>query len=187
MNGLALRLARTEETAEVIAFYHKLIEENLDSPYHPDWRIDIYPEDKHLQDCIAAGTLYVIDAPDGGYCAACVLGCEICDGYDDVPWRCDALWEDVVIVHLLCVDRAFRCCGVGRMLVEQVIQISRGHGKRAVRLDVMKKNLPAHKLYLTCGFSSVGDCRLYYEDTGWMDFTMYEYDLSKCTAFDETL
>ena len=102
-----------------------------------------------------------------------------------MPWRCNVLWEDVVIVHLLCVDRAFRGRGVGKILVRQVLQLCREQGKRAIRLDVMKKNLPAHRLYLSCGFLYVGDCRLYYEDTGGMDFTMYEYDLSKCTAMDE--
>ena len=51
--------------------------------------------------------------------------------------------------------------------------------KQAVRLDVMTKNLPAQKLYTAAGFVPIGKFRITYEDTGPMEFFMYEYDLNE--------
>ena len=34
---------------------------------------------------------------------------------------------------------------------------------------------PAEKLYPACGFRCVDTVAMYYEDTGWTDFEMYEY------------
>ena len=46
---------------------------------------------------------------------------------------------------------------------------------KLMRLDILKCNLPAEKLYPACGFQCVDTVTMYYEDTGWTDFEMYEY------------
>ena len=51
-------------------------------------------------------------------------------------------------------------------------------GMKAVRLDVLKGNLPAEKLYEGEGFTYVDTVKLFYEDTGRVDFKMYEYLIS---------
>ena len=51
-------------------------------------------------------------------------------------------------------------------------------GQKALRLDVLKGNTPAEKLYTHFGFQSRGVVRMYYEDTGWTDYEVYEYLLS---------
>lgn len=52
---------------------------------------------------------------------------------------------------------------------------ARQTGMHLMRLDVLKGNLPAEKLYPACGFRCVDTVTMYYGDTGWTDFEMYEY------------
>ena len=47
-------------------------------------------------------------------------------------------------------------------------------GIRAIRLDVLKGNLPAEKVYLKMGFRYVDTLPMYYEDTGITDYKAFE-------------
>ena len=175
-----MRRAQTNETDAIIAFYHKLIKENSSSPYPPDWRIDIYPTDTQIADYIRRGEMYVLDTEQNSsssYIAAFALSSEPVEGYDTVPWCVPASWEDVIVVHLLCVDCAYHRQGIGRMIVQALLDLCRAMNKQAVRLDVMTKNLPAQKLYTAAGFAPIGTWCITYEDTGPMEFLMYEFDL----------
>ena len=48
------------------------------------------------------------------------------------------------------------------------------NGKKALRLDVLKLNLPAQKMFEKAGFIYRGEQRIYAENTGMMDFLYYE-------------
>ena len=174
-----MRAAEPHEADAVIAFYHALITENQTSPYHPDWRIGIYPTDDAILAYIRSGAMYVLDDPAGGYLGACALASEPCEGYESVPWAVDAPWSEVAVVHLLCVACRMHGRGIGREMVAQLLALCRAAGKQAVRLDVMTKNLPAHRLYTSAGFTRIGRFRIFYEDTGAMEFDMYEFDLRR--------
>ncbi|MDD5922530.1 MAG: hypothetical protein PUC44_05065 [Eubacteriales bacterium] len=49
--------------------------------------------------------------------------------------------------------------------------------QKAVRLDVLAGNVPAEKLYEGLGFKYMDALKMYYEDTGWTDYELYEYVL----------
>lgn len=57
------------------------------------------------------------------------------------------------------------------------IRQARETGQKAIRLDVIEDNLPAEKLYRKLGFQYITSHRLFYEDTGWYEFHLYEYRL----------
>lgn len=46
---------------------------------------------------------------------------------------------------------------------------------RALRLDVLGGNVPAERLYTGQGFARRGTVRMFYADTGWTDYGLYEY------------
>lgn len=60
-------------------------------------------------------------------------------------------------------------------MVRHAIDLARKDGMKAVRLDVLKENLPAHRLYEGIGFVYADSLQLYYENTGRADFDFYEY------------
>lgn len=45
----------------------------------------------------------------------------------------------------------------------------------ALWLDVLGGNVPAEQLYAGQGFKRRGTVRMFYADTGWMDYGLYEY------------
>ena len=46
---------------------------------------------------------------------------------------------------------------------------------RTLRLDVLGGNVPAERLYTGQGFARRGTVRMFYADTGWTDYGLYEY------------
>ena len=46
---------------------------------------------------------------------------------------------------------------------------------KAIRLDIIEGNLPAEKAYTKFGFSYRETVKMFYDDTGWMDFKLFEY------------
>lgn len=65
------------------------------------------------------------------------------------------------------------------MMVQKVINLAKEAKMQAIRLDVLEGNLPAESVYVKAGFSYVDTIRMYYEDTGWTNFKVYEYLISQ--------
>ncbi|MBS4892727.1 MAG: hypothetical protein KHX63_08960 [Veillonella sp.] len=49
--------------------------------------------------------------------------------------------------------------------------------QKSIRLDVLKGNVPAEKLYSRMGFKYLCTLPMYYEDTGLTDYEIYELSL----------
>jgi ribosomal protein S18 acetylase RimI-like enzyme len=59
-------------------------------------------------------------------------------------------------------------------MVRFAIETARAAGMKAIRLDVLKGNVPAERLYPAMGFTYVDTIKLFYEDTGRVDFELFE-------------
>jgi ribosomal protein S18 acetylase RimI-like enzyme len=57
------------------------------------------------------------------------------------------------------------------------IDRARQEKQKVIRLDVLKGNVPAEKLYSGMGFEYLHTLPMFYEDTGWTDYELYEYRL----------
>ena len=57
------------------------------------------------------------------------------------------------------------------------MNIARAGHKKAVRLDVLSACKPAEWLYTSCGFRFVEAKEMYYEDTGWTEYKMFELEV----------
>jgi [ribosomal protein S18]-alanine N-acetyltransferase len=69
-------------------------------------------------------------------------------------------------IHNLAVHPAYRRQGVGKALLEAVIEEARRQGASRVTLEVRKSNEVAQKLYQALGFSAKGVRTAYYSDDG---------------------
>nr|UXE44205.1 [Ribosomal protein S18]-alanine N-acetyltransferase [uncultured bacterium] len=63
----------------------------------------------------------------------------------------------------LCVGEAFRCRGVGRRLLDSLIERAATAGMADAFLEVRPSNTAAIRLYLALGFEQVGMRRGYYQ------------------------
>lgn len=69
-------------------------------------------------------------------------------------------------IHNLAVHPDFRRLGIGKTLLEAVIDEARRHAVDRVTLEVRKSNEAAKKLYQVLGFSAKGLRKGYYSDDG---------------------
>ena len=82
-----------------------------------------------------------------------------------------------MVIHMLGVHGDFAGRGLAKEMVRFALELAKAAGMKAVRLDVLKGNVPAEKLYEGEGFKLVDTAKLFYEDTGRVDFKMYEYEI----------
>lgn len=71
-----------------------------------------------------------------------------------------------VDIHNIAVHPDFRRQGIGRLLLEQVIDSARRQERLRVTLDVRFSNAPAQNLYRNFGFVIRGLRKGYYSDNG---------------------
>ena len=173
---LSIRAARSGEYEAVRAFYHSLIDEMQSSPYLPGWEKDIYPSNEYLRALIDRGELYVGEV-DGEIAAAMALNGDCNEGYTNVCWPVQAQPEEVVIIHILCVHPRHAGRGYAKALLDWAIADAKRKDKKAIRLDVLKGNLPAERLYRGKGFQYIDTFQMYYDDTDWADFELFEHAL----------
>ena len=173
---LNIRAARSGEYEIIRDFYHSLIDEMQSSPYLPGWEKEIYPTNEYLRACIERGEMYVGEA-DGEIAAAMVVNGDCNESYAKAQWPVEAGAGEVFIIHILCVHPRHAGRGHAKALLDWAIADAKRKGKKAIRLDVLKGNLPAERLYRGKGFQYVGTFRMYYEDTDWSDFELFEYPL----------
>lgn len=158
---------------EVQSFYWTLIEQMQDVEFHPGWEKGVYPADAFLKESLAAGELYALRA-DGKIIAAMVLNHQCNDGYNGTKWNVEAAVDEITVIHALGVLPQVHGQGVAPQMVEAAIQIAREKQQKAIRLDVLGGNIPALKLYEKFGFQYHRTVQMFYEDTGWTNFLLYE-------------
>lgn len=97
--------------------------------------------------------------------------------YHGAEWSASLEDDEVSVVHLLCVAPEWQGKGIARDTMGRIIELSREMGKRAVRLDALACNTPAHRLYASLGFQKRAQRRWYADNVGWTDFFLYEFIL----------
>ncbi len=83
-----------------------------------------------------------------------------------VGYICSWLVEGEVHILKLAVDPAHRRRGIGRRLVEDILEEGARRNAKLAFLEVRETNLVAQMMYNKLGFSKAGIRRGYYEDTG---------------------
>ena len=94
--------------------------------------------------------------------------------YENVKWQIGACKDEIMVIHALGVSATHQGKGIAKQMVSGAIEICKRLAIKAIRLDVLKKNLPAARLYLSMGFQYIKSVKMYYEDTGLTDFHLYE-------------
>lgn len=168
-----LRHAGTGEYKSVREFYWETIDLLQGRSDTVAWKKGIYPSDEFLKESIGRGELYVLEH-DGAISASVILNSAPNDGYAGLPWSVECASDEVLIPHALAVHPVLHKKGLGGIVVKDVIEIAESLGKKTVRLDILEGNAAAERLYTGAGFQYVGAKNMYYEDTGWREFRMYE-------------
>ena len=176
MDRLDIRPAAEGDYPAVRDFYYAVTDEMGEDPFLPGWEKDVYPTQDFLKDSIRRGELY-LGFLDGALAACMVVNHAYNEGYRSVAWGVEAADDELLVIHALGVRRACSGRGLAREMARRVLQMARAQGLKTVRLDVLGGNLPAERAYAAVGFRYVDTLPMFYEDTGWMEFRMFEFPL----------
>lgn len=173
-----MRKAMTGDETELVRFYEEVCAAQADSEYGPRWHYGIYPAAEDLIAHVRAGECFLCRI-GSEIAAACILSSGDDPLYRGIAWPSEAPPEESRVVHLFAVHPRFRGMGVADTLLDHLIAEAGASQIRALRLDVLKGNLPAERLYQKHGFRFVRECTVFYEDTGEVSARLYELDLQR--------
>ena len=163
----------TEQDFQRITHFHRDViarTEHMDT--YARWIYGKHPTDEMIQQYIQMGDMYYYEK-DGPILSA-VAATQQGEDYHDAAWERSLGDGDVSAVHLLCVTPKWQGKGIVRMTMQQIMVLSREIGNKAVRLDALACNTPAHRLYESLGFQKRDQRRWYADNVGWTDFLLCE-------------
>ena len=171
---MIIEKAKEYQYEAVRAFYHSLIDDFEGDTYDIGWKKDIYPEPEFLMNSIVNGQLFV-GILENQIIAAMVLNHEYNESYNEYEWEIKATKDEVLVIHALGIAPQQTRKGYAKQLVKYAIEYAKLNKQKVIRLDVLKGNLPAEKFYSCIGFKYLHTLPMYYEDTGWTDYELYEF------------
>ena len=163
-----------DQYGDVRSFYHSRIDAMEGSVVYVGWQKDIYPAPEFLEGSISRGELYIVLEADQ------IVGAMVCnhdsnESYPGSVWQIEAKGDEVLLIHALGVHPDHARKGYAKAMVRKAIELARETGMKAIRLDVLENNYPAENLYIGFGFQYRDTLKMYYEDTGWTNFKLFEY------------
>lgn len=173
---MIIRKATPRDYNEIRAFYHSVIDIMHGIEFDPAWEKDVYPSVEFLHTSLENGEMYV-GQENGKIMAAMSVNNESNEGYLSVDWPVQLDFTQYYTVHALGVHPDYAGHGLGKQLVQYAVQLAKQNGMQAVRLDVLANNTPRLKMYQTVGFNVVARQTMFYEDTGWTEFVLFDYPI----------
>ena len=160
---------------KITEFYKYVINNTKGMSECGRWIYGQHPTDEMIKSYIDSDSMYYMEE-DGNIIAAVAV--TFCQGedYHGVHWSKNFHDDEVAVVHILCVDPKKQKGGLAKEVMAEIVNMAKVNNKKAVRLDALCCNTPAHRLYESIGFKKCDVQNWYASNTGWIDFYMYEYD-----------
>ena len=183
MKKIKLKRASEKELDQIRALYWRLLDSAPRYGEILQWKKDIYPKDDDWAAYIVKGEMYLI-LQDVDVIGAVAVTDAQSEGYRKIHWTVKAEDQEASVVHLLMILPEYQGHGVATAALDEIIRLAAEKKKKAVRLDAIRTNVPAQKLYEKYGFVNCGTAQEYYESTGKTEFIFYEYVLEGIKIFD---
>lgn len=170
---MELKTATKNDFDRLKAFYRDAILHTENIGIYAKWVYGQHPTDEMIFKYISEGNMYFCEKDGSIISAAAVTPCQGED-YHNTKQSITAADNEVSVVHILCVEPKLQKQGIARETMRNIIEMSRKTGKKAVRLDALSCNIPAHRLYYLLSFEKRGQQRWYANNVGWTDFFLFE-------------
>ena len=173
-----MRICALTDLPKLLNFYQLVINETEDMPVYARWVYGQHPTEEMITDYVCQGNMYCSEEGTDITAAVAVTPYQT-DDYHGIDWRIVLEDDEVAVVHILAVNPRFRARGCAKAIMQDVISLAKSKGLKAVRLDALACNTPAHRLYESIGFQKRDVRHWYAENTGWYDFYLFEYLLQQ--------
>ena len=171
---MILNKATIEDYESIIAFYDDVTDRTPDMEQYARWKQGLHPTHDGISAYIEEGSMYLYkenDAIVGAMAVTMYQG----EDYHAIEWIQQVEDSKVAVIHILAVSPDAQGKGIGSKMIREAIRLAQTNGMKAIRLDALASNTPAHKIYKALGFEFRGKQHLYAENTGWTDFYFFEY------------
>lgn len=175
---MQLRCAQITDADKINRFYQYVINNNSNNKQYARWVYGLHPTNEMIIEYINNNELYIFEKNE------IILGCVAItmyqnDDYHSIDWHIECENNEVAVIHILCVNPDYLHQGLGKRIVQDCINLAKLNNKKAVRLDALECNIPAHSMYQSLGFKYRGTQHLYADNTGWTNFLYFEYSINK--------
>ena len=119
------------------------------------WQRGIYPTRQTAVQALARQDLFVLTGEKGETLGAAILNQQQVDVYAGAPWEYDAADREVMVMHTLAIDPAFRGMGLGKAFEQFYCQYALENGCRYLRIDTNVRNTAARWFYRGRGYREI--------------------------------
>ena len=171
---LTMEKGTLQDLDELECLYNDLIDYLDGHVNYPGWKKDIYPAREDAEAGIKEGNLFVARTPEGKIAGTVILRHTPEEAYSKIDWNIDSDYSKILVVYTLAVHPDYLHKHVGSYIMEFILSYAQQTNMKAVRLDVVKDNIPAIRLYESCGFQHMGTIDLGYGEYGLDLFELYQ-------------
>lgn len=165
--------AESRDIERIENFYRYVSDNTENMEKYGKWSYGKHPTDDMIEGYINNGNMYFAEE-NGVIIAAAAVTFFQNEDYHPVKWNAVAKDDEVAVIHILCISPDKQGCGLGKKIVGEIIDSAKKQRMKAVRLDALSCNTPAHRLYENSGFTKCGIQNWYADNTGYFDFYLYE-------------
>ena len=169
-----IRRATAADIDAITASYDELFEHERIHGSNTQWIQGLYPTRETAARGVERGEMYVY-YKDGQLAASMILNSHQAAEYYEIPWQYEALDDEVLVIHTLCVPPSMAGKGLGTLMVGFATGYAIAAGKRLIRLDTNAKNLPAQQLYRKLGYRLAGSHHALHEGALDTELVYMEY------------
>lgn len=171
---MKIELATIEDYESILAFYDDVTDRTPDMECFARWQKRKHPSIDGIRAYIEEGSMYLYKENDtivGAMAVTMYQG----EDYHAIKWSQQVFDNEAAVIHILAVSPDAQGKGIGSEMIREAIRLGWTNGMKAIRLDALASNTPAHRIYKSLGFEYRGKQHLYAENTGWTDFYFFEY------------
>lgn len=168
--------ASASDFSQIMDLYTKVVEHVKTTDIKLGWNTQVYPDSVFVQTAIKNNQMYCV-YEEGKVIAAAVVNHTVNDEYNTINWTIKEPSSQIATIHALAVSPDYRGKKVSSFFVNEITGMCRTNGDKAIHLDVIDTNIPAHKLYLRNGYTEIAEIQMYYEVVGLRSFWMMEINL----------
>ncbi len=168
-----MRQCEIADLPRILDFYQLVCEETADMPQYGRWIYGLHPTEAMIEGYVTQGMMYCVENGQEIIAAVAVTPFQT-EEYHGADWQVALEDDEVAVVHILAVNPRMQKRGFARSIMMEVIDSAKDKGFKAVRLDALDCNVPAHRLYESLGFQKRDVCNWHASNTGWIDFYLFE-------------
>ena len=178
--------ANPDDINELEDLYNDLIDYLEMHINFPGWRKGIYPNKETVLKGIKEDNLFVVREGEH-IIGTVILSHKPESAYSKADWKVDIESKDILVVYTFAVHPIYLKQGVGKAMMDLIIEYCKDNSIKAVRLDVYEKNKPAIFLYKKCGFQYIDSVDLGFSEFGLDKFELYQKILASSSEYESRL